>query len=518
MFFDEYLNKVFSWWLSWILLCGVLACIISGFVTANRYGFSAYGVQCAYERIYYDLEYGQLKKSYPKWEGFEGLSNTKKHLENIYNTNKNKINNSLNSFYMDYLSYKKIIEKRNDTWKENLFYPIPIKLAEAIGLIIEKNNYTDDEGIKEEIKKIENNIYIKLNNFIQLKKYSELMQENQTLKEEDKNFLQDLDKNFSSYRTQFIKDFKHYTKIARAMGRIIPMIFFSLLLIFVVGSGALLITYYCKKVNQQWWILPMHIAWNGLRFFIFLFFIYGCAYGMFYKYCTDLIAYFQYAFSKENIEDENPIIIPKNATNMLKYCLFYDTNIFEDKLGNILLDKFLYYLFKYEKIKDPEFPKVTKLYEVDEVFKNVINNLNKDYTYIYYSQFNKDDINYFKPMFEQTGTIYGNFNCSFVNNTIHLMYRAIWDFSWETRILCALSCCIAFFGIIAVYSFLWSMHLWKKEDNYYNSENNNNKKSKNFNFNKNKTLKKKFIPAPKDNVSENNSEFKNDDNDDDENS
>ena len=35
--FGEYADKVFVWWLSWIFLCGILACCIAGFVTANRY-------------------------------------------------------------------------------------------------------------------------------------------------------------------------------------------------------------------------------------------------------------------------------------------------------------------------------------------------------------------------------------------------------------------------------------------------------------------------------------------------
>ena len=84
--FDEIGNKVFSWWLSWIFLCGVLACCISGFVTANRYGFSLYAFQCAYERIYYDSMYGQLKNTFPKWEGFNEINNVYKNLNNIYNS------------------------------------------------------------------------------------------------------------------------------------------------------------------------------------------------------------------------------------------------------------------------------------------------------------------------------------------------------------------------------------------------------------------------------------------------
>ena len=47
------------------------------------------------------------------------------------------------------------------------------------------------------------------------------------------------------------------------------------------------------------------------------------------------------------------------------------------------------------------------------------------------------------------------------------MYRALWDLSWESRILCALSCCIGFFGAIAVYSFLWTMELWSNNNSGY---------------------------------------------------
>ena len=476
-------------------------------MTANRYGFSAYGAQCAYERIYYDLEYGQLKTTYPKWDGFDGLLKNQYHLGNITNKiikDKNILSISYDYFYMESPS-------KNEVGYENLFYPIPKSLADIIKPI------ADTEDNKEKIKEIDINIYSKLNTFIQLIKYTDLINKNKNNIDFKKgeNFISDLKEGFESYKSNFIKDFNYYTKVARAMGRILPIIYFSFLLTFVVGSGALLITYYCKKVNQQWWILPMHIAWNGLRFFIFSFFMYGCAYGMLFLGSRDAIAYLQYAFSKENLISDNPIILPTKSIKMLKYCLLDDTYTFENELGNSLLDKFLFYLYKYEKIQVPECPNINE--EVEDGYKKVFKELEYDYT-TFYSKFSPESINYFKPMVEQTGTIYGNFNCSFVNNTIHLMYRAIWDFSWETRILCALSCCIAFFGIIAVYSFLWSMHLWKKEDNYYNSEYNNNKKSKNFNFNKNKTLKKKFIPAPKDNVSENNSELKNDDNDDDENS
>ena len=88
----------------------------------------------------------------------------------------------------------------------------------------------------------------------------------------------------------------------------------------------------------------------------------------------------------------------------------------------------------------------------------------------------------------------------------------MWDFSWETRILCALSCCIGFFGAIAVYSFLWAMHLWKREDNNYSGYNSykNDKKVNNYKPPKNGQNKKyKKISPPRDIEDENQSELVN---------
>ena len=126
-------------------------------MTANRYGFSAYGAQCAYERIYYDLEYGQLKTTYPKWDGFDGLLKNQYHLGNITNKiikDKNILSISYDYFYMESPS-------KNEVGYENLFYPIPKSLADIIKPI------ADTEDNKEKIKEIDINIYSKLNTFIQ---------------------------------------------------------------------------------------------------------------------------------------------------------------------------------------------------------------------------------------------------------------------------------------------------------------------------------------------------------------
>ena len=495
--FDEYCNKVFSWWLSWVFLCGILACCIAGFVTANRFGFALYGVQCAYERIYYDSKYGQLKRTYPKWEGFEELNIISKNL----NATISKINGNSIFSKLDFYNKSEDIKKTDELkLKENFIYPIPKILAD---LIIEETKIND--SIKTDIENIEQYIFFKVDNYIRIRKYCELIQRNNSLYLKQLDEIQnvyDMRTSFQKYKTKFIKDFFYYVKVARAMGRILPIIYFSLLLIFVVGSGALLITYFCKKVNQQWWILPMHIAWNGIRFFMFSFFMYGCAYGMLFLFSKDSIAYLKYAFSEENLRSDAPIIIPRETKDFLNYCLLSDTTIIDKIKGNGLLDRLLIELIKFDLDKQ-QYP--TELNSIDvktiEKFINELIDNIKRYKSIFAEQ-----INYFKPKIEQVGTIYANLNCSFINNSINLMYRAMWDFAWETRILCALSCCIGFFGIFAVYSFLWVMHLWRRDD--INNYNMTYKKISNNNQGYSPKKNKRIRP-PKDIVDDNSTELVN---------
>ena len=80
-FLHNPVNKRIAWWMSFTFLLGVLACCISACVTVNRFGFAIDGARCAVDRIYYDSKYGQLKTTYPKWEGF---TNTTKLLKNIH--------------------------------------------------------------------------------------------------------------------------------------------------------------------------------------------------------------------------------------------------------------------------------------------------------------------------------------------------------------------------------------------------------------------------------------------------
>ena len=457
--FDEYCNKVFSWWLSWIFLCGVLACCIAGFVTANRFGFALYGTQCAYERIYDDIMYGQHKDNFPKWEGFQSLKGTISYLENIITSIKNRAS----------LNFPEI-------------FPIPKYFVDLVLYVCKENNDGNKDEKIQSIKKINNYIYPFILYFIDIYMESEIIKNNDEIIQIEKIYdLQYSIGNLTEYKTNFIKDFTYYVNVAKAMGKILPIIYFSLLLTFVVASGALLITYYCKKVNQQWWILPMHIAWNGLRFFIFSFFMYGCAYGMLYLGAKDAIAFLKYgAFDENNINGDNVIIIPKKSQTFFKYCLFNNPAYEELKKNTILNDFIKNELIFNSLIKNKTQPDIN-----DNTISTAYNNILEKYENYFNEYFNNDiqnNINQFQDIINKGHNIYDNLNCSFIENNLNLMYRAMWDFAFETKVLCALSCCIGFFGEISVYSFLWVMHLWNKGDNNINIYKSSNNKKKNKNY------------------------------------
>ena len=70
---------------------------------------------------------------------------------------------------------------------------------------------------------------------------------------------------------------------------------------------------------------------------------------------------------------------------------------------------------------------------------------------------------YLSPIAVRQGGLFGSFDCSFLRSDLAMMYRTLYDLSVEARILCALSCCIGFFGAIAVYFFLLVLHHYNME-------------------------------------------------------
>ncbi len=385
----------------------------------------------------------------------------------------------------NFISYDEYINNhyQNLTFSQNetLFYFIfPIK-EEFINTILNTvNNLTYDKTITL-LKQSNNMIKTLLDPFIQLNQTLFFLQNGIINYTSQINYLQKLVTmidNFSSYKTEFIQDFTYFVKIERALGKIVPIIFFALLLTFVVASGALLITYYCKKRNQQWWILPMHIAWNGLRTFIVLFFIYGTLYGMVFLYSRDLIAYLKYAFSEENLNSNNIVIIPSKSQNFLQYCLI-NPYIYEDFKENNTINELIKNIVKIDSFinNNQICPNIDK--DIKDACESMKTSLLFDY-----SQFVKEidnDVKYFKNKIRKDVNIYDAFNCTFINNTINLMYRGLWDFAWEARILCALSCCIGFFGEIVANFYILVMYHY--DNNEFKEGNLDMSRSRNI-FNK----------------------------------
>lgn len=502
-FFNEYCNKVFTWWLSWIFLCGVLACCIVGFVTANRFGFSLYGTQCAYERIYYDIIFGQKKDFYPKWEGKKVVLDKCEQfikIKEMFVDCKNNCFNLTNLSDIFYFSKNDIKDNEEgkkediDELKGNLTFPFP---KEIYNKILKNDDKVDIiKSFEPYIRPI---IYLYMD-FHSIYKILELNKNNFP---EMEKYLNEFKEAFSldDYKSIFMKNFNYYVDVAMALGKMLPIIYFAFLLTFVVGSGALLITYFCKKRNQQWWIFPMHIAWNGLRFFIFSFFMYGCAYGMLFFGARDAIAFLKYGvFDESNIKSSDNAIISSSNSKFFRYCLLDNPAVFFSKYGKVLNEYVKYGNYLIEISNKNVCPLINEKKEYCISFLNSLElGLIEDKL--------KNIINTFQNEIERGLNIYDNLNCSFVNNNLNLMYRAMWDFAWETRILCALSCCIAFFGAIAVYSFLWVMYLWKREDNNYNKIYNNN-----YDINQkphNQKNRKYKISPPKDFSEEYNSELVN---------
>jgi hypothetical protein len=65
---------------------------------------------------------------------------------------------------------------------------------------------------------------------------------------------------------------------------------------------------------------------------------------------------------------------------------------------------------------------------------------------------------------DREGKFFDSFNCSFLKSDLSMIYNALYDLSVESRILCALSCCIGFFGAIAVYFYLLVMYHYNNTD------------------------------------------------------
>ena len=405
-FLHNPVNKRIAWWMSFSFLLGILACCVSAFVSANRFGFALEGAWCAVDRVYYDSLYGQLKTSEPKWEGFENITG---------------ISSNLSDFYIFIKDYD-LSETLLDGWEQ----------IEQSGIY----KLTDSPLPTENQKLLLLTRYAKIINSI---KQLSLFNGNT----EGPTF----DNSFTNIKSDFLDDhFYYYTKTLKACLKILAMIYYSFLLTAITAAGVSMMFYACLK-RQGYLLTFMHVLWNIIRFFMFSFFLYGTAYGIGFLAIRDSIAYLMYVFGNENLELDEPKLIG-GGKNFFRKCLLSDNSNLKSEFDQIYASSLNDFFYNYYEIINngtdygeisTKLDTLKKNYGKDSIFDSLVNRAGKD------------------------GGLFGSFDCGFLKSNLNLLYTALYDASVESRILCAVSLCSAFFGAVAVYFFLLVMHHYNNE-------------------------------------------------------
>ena len=420
-FLHNPVNKRIAWWMSFSFLLGILACCVSAFVSANRFGFALEGAWCAVDRVYYDSLYGQLKISEPKWLGMKNLSDFSDYLSNFYD---------------------KIKDSTIDIGELN-----PLR---------EKWTFSDEglwvkEGSPVEGKEL------------QLERYTIIINSLKRLKnvKENNNKLSSLldSKSFEGIKSTFLDDhFYYYAKTLKACFKILAMIYFSFLLTAVTAAGVSMMFYACLK-RQGYLLIFMHVLWNVIRFFVFSFFLYGTAYGIGFLAIRDSIAYLMYVFGDENLNGKAKLIA--DGKKFFTVCLLNEDSNLKNQFNERYTTSLNDFFYNYYKIikNDTDYGADTADTEVKGI-KGKLEDLKKSYAT------DQDKTNQFEALVEKAGKeggLFGSFDCGFLKSNLNLLYTALYDASVESRILCAVSLCSSFFGAVAVYFFLLVMHHYNNE-------------------------------------------------------
>ena len=556
----EYHNptiKGIFWWISFTFLCGIIACCISGIVINTRFAKYTRVVQCAYERVYYDSEYGQITYETPKWEGLQNNTLKLKNSKILVNVlGEDEINKCFlldenewvenakyfdddddrklslykfrGKYYKPYVDAMKNLLKECDKYnqdiynyqpddnnvEEELFYDFqkPDNPSTTVGkLIYDINKYLKE--IMENYEELESS-YINVYNLGNT--YQELL--NNSI-----NNFQLISDDLKNYKNGYLDSVEYYIKLAKACGHILTIIYFCILCLISIGGIILLLAYSYLK-NQNHLDTFMHVVWNCIRFFELSFFLYGAAYGMLFKGLRDSIVYNKYLFGTNLDESTTTLLLPKKeAKSYLRNCLSEkNTAQFAGDLDDYIADDLNDFSSSYEKLQEAvkinytlPFKDKDKIYligvedeskikhrileEKEEMEMSVSNEQekikkqNEQFNFttqienyelmvkILIESFsnltitlsqklnititktsrilsNKEEANEELSLNDYLGFSSDSFDCSFLQNDLNLMYNALYDLSIQSRILCAISCCIAFFSEIFTYFYLLSIY------------------------------------------------------------
>ena len=541
LYHNPIIQRIF-WWFSFSFLCGLTACGISGIVTTVRFGKIVRAVQCAYERVYYDLQYGQLKDSFPRWEGLKNISHkvekSQSLIQNlqsssstsdlIYENNWKEIVINLESekiiklrgnYSLEFFTIiNDTISDLNETCKPDirLIYTDPRMNKVLYNCDQPTNSDTVIGDLINQINEVMLDISLaskKIKESLEGLKNPLIEDTNRQLNESKNEFDKISNDLETTYEKKFLYKIEYYISVAKGLGQILNMI----CLCFVCGIsffGIILLMGYTYIKNQTKLATLMHIVWNLVKFFEFLFFMYGAVFGMLYLGLRDAIGYNKYLFG-EYLEKYNTTYLMPNgsAKDFLRVCLSDENTVFTGGIDYTFSNDLNDFYTSYKNL----IKAVNKDYNLDE-FKQYDNiniqstlrnlyetwsdqsshseeeeSIDSDISDIIESteepiniNINLNDlVNSFGKMIndlknniiqlpkqlnvenvlepaESNSTIEGeyldSFDCGFLKSDVSMIYNTLYDLSIESRILCALSCCIAFFGEIVVNAYLLSMY------------------------------------------------------------
>ena len=360
--------RLLAFWVAIVFYFGMIACCISGYVFVYRFKVDLAGATCAFEKLYWDMKEGQLRKEYPKWDGlnFIGskLDNLSKFIEKLMT-----LNNEGNTLYplgddweeKDNLigrrEYIEAIKNLKQKIKENKI-KYSIFPNGTYGINEEGDNelnitfnsyYINTDNIADpntSFGKIMLEIREKINPYItKLKsaqeKINDLIMNAKSYNNSLKNVSSDIsaiNSDWDKFRPYILDNWDYYRKVTKAFFYIVLLIYFILVLILAIAGISFLVGYVCLK-DQKLMRSILVIIWNAVKFFSFSFFMYGGTFGMLSYAFKDGIGFMNYAFGAENLNSEKPMIIP-NGTSipMLKYCLLGNKTNF---INNFKLDTLL---------------------------------------------------------------------------------------------------------------------------------------------------------------------------------
>ena len=425
-FLHNPVNKRIAWWMSFTFLCGMLACCISGCVSVNRFGFAIEGARCAFDRIYYDSYNGQLKTTAPKWQGFKNTST---------------ILDDINSF---------LVEVKATT-------SLPTTLSDCSSAThVSRYTYEKIVSSLEELQTFLPSLPTGTTVFTQIQDFKDYL---------DTNF-----KNFGTIKTKFLDDgCFYYARVLIACMKVLAMIYFCLFIITITLAGISMMFYACLK-RQGYLITFMHVLWNIIRFFMFSFFIFGAAYGIFFLALRDSVAVVNNIFDAGddgflNRHSTN-LFPPASENQFLIQCLKNtDYNVIdklEDDKLKVLLEDFFFSYQKLTEILDGDYSSSTDADCISKI-NDKIEKFDTTTPSTPQTLCDKLKCKDFPKWAVQDGGLFGSFKCGFVQTDLNLIKRALYDASVESRILAACSLCASFFGAVAVYFYLLVLHHYNNE-------------------------------------------------------